>query len=638
MSLKLKTWMPVRKLPPGTGQPIMPAERTEGRGEAHAMTGNDAAAYALMQVDPHVAAAYPITPQTELMHKFAEFVAKGKVSTNLVTVESEHSAMTATLAASAAGSRAFTATCANGLAYMLEIYGNAGALRLPVVLLLVNRHVGGLLNIHNDHTDAMLCRNAAWLQLHGENAQEAYDLTVMAFRVAEDPRVRLPVTVCFDGFIVSHTVEKLRTLKKEEVQGFVGEFAPYVDLLDTDNPRAVGPLVQPDTTVTFYAQVSEAMRWAPAVFEEVAAEYAQLSGRQYSALEAYRMEDAEVAILGMGSVCGTTRAVVDALRSEGVKVGMVKLRMFRPFPVEALARVLTGPNLKALCVLDKAVELGNGGPLFAETAAALALQAKCDSGRMPILTNAIIGLGGRDVTLADVNGIYTNLLNLAATGRQPGMDPIVYIDLNDDGENIFDLSASRLGKERASSTQNIVMMARGGQGAKTASYLLAQLMIDIGKYAQGFPTYGPERTGAPIKAFAKISDHPIDDRQQIYAPDVFAVFDETLLDTFQAEFQNLAPEGLLLVNTKASPKEIREKVGLVGRRVYTVDATGIAIAEFGANRPNTAMMAAMLGILKLCDIEQFKEAFKNKMQRLSEKVLQGNLKAIDRAVAEVQGE
>jgi pyruvate ferredoxin oxidoreductase gamma subunit len=182
------------------------------------------------------------------------------------------------------------------------------------------------------------------------------------------------------------------------------------------------------------------------------------------------------------------------------------------------------------------------------------------------------------------------------------------------------------------------MMASGGQGAKTASYLLAQLMIDIGKYAQGFPTYGPERTGAPIKAFAKISDHPIDDRQQIYAPDVFAVFDETLLDTFQAEFQNLAPEGLLLVNTKASPKEIREKVGLVGRRVYTVDATGIAIAEFGANRPNTAMMAAMLGILKLCDIEQFKEAFKNKMQRLSEKVLQGNLKAIDRAVAEVQGE
>lgn len=638
MSLKLKTWMPVRKLPAGNGQPVMPAARDEGRGEVHAMTGNDAAAYALMQIDPHVAAAYPITPQTELMHKFAEYVARGKVRTHLVTVESEHSAMTATLAASAAGARAFTATCANGLAYMIEVYQNAGALRLPIVLLLVNRHVGGLLNIHNDHSDAMLARNGAWLQLHGENAQEAYDLTVMSFRVAEDSRVRLPVTVCFDGFIVSHTLEKLMTLSHAEVRDFVGEFIPPVDLLDTDNPRAVGPLVLPDTTVTFYAQIAEAMRWAPEVFAEVAGEYAKVSGRRYNIIEPYRMEDAEVAILAMGSICGTTRAVVDALRSEGVKAGLVKLRMFRPFPVEALSDALCTPNLKALCVLDKAVELGSGGPLFAETAAALALHAKNDSGRMPILTNAILGIGGRDVTLADINGIYTNLLGLATSNRQPGMDPVHFVDIGDEGENIFDLPATRLGRERAASTTNIVMMARGGQGAKTASYLLAQLMIDVGKFAQGFPTYGPERTGAPIKAFAKISDHPVDDRQQIYAPDVFAVFDDTLLETFKDEFQNLSPDGILLVNTRETPAAIRAKIGLKGRRIYTIDATGLAIAEFGSNRPNTAMTAAMLGILKLCDIEQFKVAFKSKMKRLSEKVLQGNLRAIDRAIAEVQSE
>jgi pyruvate ferredoxin oxidoreductase alpha subunit len=638
MSRKLKTWMPVRKLPAGTGQPIMPAERGPGRGEVHAMTGNDAAAYALMQIDPHVAAAYPITPQTELMHKFAEFVAKGKVRTHMVTVESEHSAMTATVAASAAGARAFTATCANGLAYMMEIYHNAGALRLPIVLLLVNRHVGGLLNIHNDHSDAMLCRNAAWIQLHGENAQETYDLTIQAFRIAEDSRLRIPVTVCFDGFIVSHTVEKLLTLSNEEVRSFVGEFVPPVDLLDTDNPQAVGPLVLPDTTPTFYAQIAEAMRWAPGVIQEVGQEYGKLFGRPYHMLETYRMEDAEVAILAMGSVCGTVRAVVDALRSEGVRVGLVKLRMFRPFPNEALSRVLCAPTLKALCVAEKMVELGSGGPLFAETAAAMALHARNDSGRMPILTNAILGIGGRDVTLADINGIYKNLLDLAATGKQPGMDPVHFIDIGDEGENIFDLPATRLGKERAASTQNIVMMARGGQGAKTASYLLAQLMIDLGKFAQGFPTYGPERTGAPIKAFAKISDHPIDDRQQIYAPDVFAIFDETLLETFQSEFCNLSDDGLVLVNSKAPPAEIRQRLGLDGRRVYTVDATGIAIAEFGANRPNTAMMAAMLSILKLCDIEQFKSAFKGKMKRISEKVLQGNLKAIDRAVAEIQTE
>jgi pyruvate ferredoxin oxidoreductase alpha subunit len=638
MSLKLKTWMPVRKLPAGRGQPVMPGDRNEGRGKVHAMTGNDAAAYALMQVDPHVAAAYPITPQTELMHKFAEYVAQGKVRTNLVTVESEHSAMTATVSASAAGCRAFTATCANGLAYMMEVYNNAGALRLPIVLLLVNRHVGGLLNIHNDHSDAMLCRNAAWLQLHAENAQEVYDLTLQAFRVAEDARVRLPVTVCYDGFIVSHTVEKLLTLEDAEVKDFVGEYAPLVDLLDTDNPRAVGPLVLPDTTMTFYAQVAEAMRWAPGVFAEVAQEYARLTGRQYHAIKTYRTEDAEVAVLAMGSVCGTTRAVVDALRSEGVKAGLVKLRMFRPFPVEALAQAICTPSLKALCVLDKAVELGSGGPLFAETAAALALHARSNSGQMPILTNAILGIGGRDVTLADINGIYTNLLYLAAANRQPGMDPVHFIDVGDEGEDIFDLPASKLGKARAASTTSIVMMARGGQGAKTASYLLAQLMIDVGKYAQGFPTYGPERTGAPIKAFAKISDHPIDDRQQIYAPDVVAVFDETLLEAFDKDIHNLSASGVLLVNSQANPAEIREKTGLKGRRVYTVDATGIALAEFGANRPNTAMMAAMLGILKLCAIEKFKEAFASKMKRLSEKMLQGNLKAIDRAVAEVKGE
>lgn len=638
MSFKLRTWMPVRALPAGTGPCVMPAGRIEGRGEVAAMTGNDAAAFALKQIDPHVAAAYPITPQTELMHKFAEYAARGQVRTRLVTVESEHSAMTATLAASAAGARAFTATCANGLAYMMETYANAGALRLPVVLLLINRHVGGLLNIHNDHSDAMLARNAPWIQIHAENAQEVYDLTLQAFRIAEDPRVRLPVTVCFDGFIVSHTVERLLTLADDEVQPFVGDFVPPVDLLDTDNPHAVGPLVLPDTTATFYAQIAEAMRWAPGVIREIGDEYGELSGRPYGLLDAYRMEDAEVTVLGMGSICGTVRTVVDALRSEGVRAGLVKLRMFRPFPNEALARVLGGPNLKALCVLDKAVELGSGGPLFAETAAALALQARSNGGRMPILTNAILGLGGRDVTLADVNGIYRNLLDLAAAGRQPGMDPVRFIDIGDEGENVFDLAASRLGRERGAATTSIVMMARGGQGAKTASYLLAQLMIDLGRYAQGFPTYGPERTGAPIKAFAKISRFPIDDRQQIYAPDVIAVFDETLLEAFQRDFLHLAPGGVVLVNSKTHPPELRGRMGLDDGRIYTVDATGIALAEFGANRPNTAMMAALIGVLGLCEIEAFKTAFSAKMKRISEKVLQGNLRAIDRAVSELRAE
>ncbi len=638
MSVKLKTWMPVGRLPLGSAEAVMPTESRDGRGAVCAMTGNDASAYALKQVDPHVAAAYPITPQTELMHKFAEYVAKGKVRTLLVTVESEHSAMTATLAACAAGARAFTATSSNGLAYMIEPYTNAGALRLPVVLVLVNRHVGGLLNIHNDHSDAMLCRNAAWVQIHAENAQEAYDSTIQAFRIAEDERVRLPVTVCFDGFIVSHTVEKLLTLSDEQVQSFVGEFIPPVDLLDTANPRGVGPLVLPDWTPTFYAQISEAMRWAPGVIQEVGEEYEKLSGRRYGILETYRMEDAEVAILAMGSVCGTVRTVVDLLRSQGVRAGLIKLRVFRPFPNEPLAKVLCAPQLKALCVIDKTVELGSGGALFAETAAAVAQRAQRDSGRMPILTNAILGIGGRDVTLADINGIYDRLLKLSRGEAEPADDAVGFMCIGEEGEKILDVSKSPLGQERAQSNRNIVMLARGGQGAKTASYLLAELMIDIGKYAQGFPSYGPERTGAPIRAFAKISDHPIHDRQQIYAPDVIAVFDETLLDLFKPDFQNVSADGLIVVNTKTSPQQIREKIGLQGRRIFTIDATGIAMDEFKANRPNTAMMAAMISLLKLCEVEAFKSAFKTKMKRLSEAVLQGNLRAIDRAIGAVQSE
>ncbi len=638
MSVKLKGWMPVRRVDHGSADPVMPEHPREGRGEVHAMTGNDAAAYAFKQVDPHVAAVYPITPQTELMHKFAEYVANGKVRTELVTVESEHSAMSATLAAAAAGARAFTATSANGLAYMIETYHNAGALRLPIVLALVNRHVGGLLNIHNDHSDAMLCRNAAWIQIHAENSQETYDNILQAYRIAEDPRVRLPVTACHDGFIVSHTVEKLLTLADAEVQEFVGDFVPPVDLLDTDNPHAVGPLVLPDTTPTFYAQISEAMRWALEVIVEIGTEFGELSGRPYGLLEPYRMEDAEVAVLAMGSVCGTVRSVVDVLRSEGIRAGLVKLRVFRPFPNAALARVLASPSLKALTVIDKMVELGSGGPLFAETSAALALHARSNGGKLPILTNAILGIGGRDVTLADINGIFHNLLDMARDDRPPGPDAVRFIDVGDEGDNILDVTETRLGKAWAASTCNIVMMARGGQGAKTASYLMAQLMIDVGKFAQGFPTYGPERTGAPIKAFAKISDHPVPDRQQIYAPDVIAVFDQTLLDVFRADIGNLAPDGVVLVNTRKTPAQVREQLGLDGRKVYTIDATGIALDEFRANRPNTAMMAALIQVLKLCELEKFKAAFKGKMKRLSDKVLEGNLRAIDRAAAEVVAE
>lgn len=637
MTVRLTSWMPSTDLPTGSAPVAAPPARVPGRGDVRALTGNDAVAMAFKQVDPHLTAAYPITPQSELMHKFAEYVAQGQVRTDLINVESEHSAMSAVLAAAAAGCRAFTATSAVGLAYMMEAYQNAGALRLPIVLSLVNRHAGGLLNIHNDHSDAMLARSAAWIQIHAENAQEAYDNALQAFRIAEDDRVRLPVTVCHDGFIVSHTVERLLTVSDAEAKTFVGEFIPAVDLLDMDNPHAIGPVVMPDLASNLYAQIAEAMRWAPGVIEEIGQEYGLLTGRPYGLVESYRMDDAEVAVLAMGSVSGTVRAVVDLLRSQGVRAGMVKLRVFRPFPAQALARALHGSNLAAVAVLDRTPELGSGGPLFAEVTAALALHSGAAGGPMPIMTNVILGVGGRDVTLAEINGVYRHLLDLAATGAQPAGDPVYFMDVAGHGDKTL---VTPDGHEAAVTAprgpRRLLLIARGGQGARTASYLLAEMMIELGQYAQASPAYGPERTGAPVRAFVKISDQPIDDRQGVYAADLIVVFDDGLLVEFQSDLERLSPDGVLIVNTRHAPRQLREKLQIAAR-VYTVDATGIALAEFGANRPNTALLAALIKTSGLGELDRLKRAFSGRMKRLGEKTLAGNLRAMDRAVKEVSG-
>lgn len=642
MPFQLTNLMPRADVPTGSHPAEPPLPRYCGRGQVAALTGNDAVALAFKQIDPHLTASYPITPQSELMHRFAEYIARGEVRTELINAESEHSAMSAVLAASAAGCRTFTATSANGLAYMLEVYHNTGALRLPVVLALVNRHVGGLLNIHNDHTDAMLARNAAWIQLHAETAQEAYDNTIQAFGIGEDDRVRLPVTVCYDGFVVSHTTERMLTLDDEQVRGFVGEFVPTVDLLDTDHPQAVGPLVMPDHAPNLYAQVAEAMRWAPTVIEEVGQAYGRLTGRSVGLIESYRMDDASVAVVAMGSVCGTVRAVVDLLRSRGVPAGLVKLRAFRPFPAARLVEALSGGSLQAVAVLDKSIELGSGGPLFAEVAATLAVHARGDGGRLPLLADAILGIGGRDVAMTDINAIFARLLQMASgTGgdRSHVDDPVWFVDVGGDGPKVLEHANAQAEAAVAGPTvRNVVFVARGGQGARTASQFLAQLVIEAGRHAQALPTYGPERTGAPIKAFAKISDRPIDDRQQIYAPDVVVLFDETLLQSDFADLSSLAPGGTLIVNTRSSPAEIRSRIDLPDRHICTLDATGIAMAEIGVNRPNTAMMAATLKLLNIDDLDALKTAFRGRMARLSEKTVQGNYRAMERAVEEMRRE
>jgi pyruvate ferredoxin oxidoreductase alpha subunit len=354
------------------------------------LTGNDAGAHALRQACPDVAPAYPITPQTELMHKFAEFVANGKVDTEMILVESEHSAMSAAIGASAAGGRVFTATSANGLALMWEMLYIAASCRLPIVMPVVNRALSGPINIHCDHSDAMGARDSGWIQLFCENGQEVYDTTIQAFRIAEHPDVKLPVMICFDGFVISHTNEPVALLEDKQVAGFVGEYKPAQSLLDIEKPFTVGPLALPDWYFEFKRQQVEAMRKAMPVIASVGAEFGKLSGRSYSFLETYMMDDADVAILALGSTCGTAMGSIDQARAKGIKAGLVKLRAFRPFPVEQVRKALSG--VKGIGVMDRCISFGlEGGPVFHEVRSALYGVSSA-----PVLP-FVYGLGGRDI-------------------------------------------------------------------------------------------------------------------------------------------------------------------------------------------------------------------------------------------------
>lgn len=375
-----------------------------------ALTGNEAAAQAMRQIRPDVVAAYPITPQTEIVQIFSTFVADGLVPTEFVAVESEHSAMSATVGAAAAGARAMTATSANGLALMWEILYIASGMRLPIVMPVVNRALSGPINIHCDHSDTMGARDAGWIQLYGETAQEMYDNLIQSVRIGEHPNVRLPVMCMMDGFITSHCMENVSLLQDTQVREFIGEYHIDHALLDVDNPSTWGPLDLQDFYFEHKRQQAEAVIQARDVIREVAEEYASLTGRKYGFLEEYQMEDAEVAVLVIGSTAGTAKYVVGQLRSSGVKAGLIKLRVFRPFPADDLKQAVR--NLRALAILDRAESFsGMGGPLFAESKAAL-----YDAQHRPLILNYIYGLGGRDVTPDMIHSVYEHLLKVTEQG------------------------------------------------------------------------------------------------------------------------------------------------------------------------------------------------------------------------------
>ncbi len=381
-----------------------------GKKKVAAMTGNEAVAEAMRQVTPDVCAAYPITPSTQVMETFAQFVADGRVPTNLVTTESEHSAMSACIGAAAAGGRVMTATSANGLALMWEMLYIASGTRLPIVMAVVNRALSGPLNIHGDHSDSMGARDSGWIQLYSENGQEAYDNVIQAIPISEEMKVRLPVMVCLDGFTISHSIERLELLEDTRVRELIGEYRPHYPLLDVDHPVTYGPVDLQDYYTEHKRQQVEAMSEAGEVIRRQAERFAALTGRQYGNFATYRLEDAEIGVLSLSSSAGTIREVVDEMRAEGIRVGSMKLRVFRPFPAAELAAALE--HLKVLAVLDRSDSFGaSGGPVFHEVRSAL-----YETPRRPLAANFIYGLGGRDLSLEDGRRLIRRLKAYAETG------------------------------------------------------------------------------------------------------------------------------------------------------------------------------------------------------------------------------
>jgi pyruvate ferredoxin oxidoreductase alpha subunit len=403
--------------------------------EFHGLNGDEAVALAAKQSDVDVVAAYPITPQTIIVEKFSEYVANGEVETEYVCTESEHSAMAACLAASATGARVFTATASAGLALMHEMLFVTSGCRAPVVMAVANRALSAPLNIHGDHSDAIAERDSGWIQIYAENVQEVYDSMLQAFRIAEHLDVQLPAMVGLDGFTLSHTLENVRILSDDVAKKFVGtrEFpvvlthegksVPYK--LDPDSPMTMGPVALPNYYFEFKRQQEEAMKNAMRVIQEIHEEYSQITGRSYGdgLLDPYKLDDAEDVIVCLGSTAGTVKTVVDELRTEGVKVGLLRIRTYRPFPAERIAKALAGA--KAVAVMDKSMSFGgNGGAVFHEVRHAL-----YDAPARPFVVDYIYGLGGRDTSPNQMRKIYQDLQKIVQTKR---VDDIVrYVGLRE---------------------------------------------------------------------------------------------------------------------------------------------------------------------------------------------------------------
>ena len=385
------------------------------------MSGNEAVAYAIRQINPDVMPAFPITPSTEIPQMVSTYIANGEMDTEFIPVESEHSSMSATIGAEAAGARSLTATSSAGLALMWEELLLAASNRMPCALALVNRTLSGPININCDHTDGMGARDTGWIQIYAENNQEAYDNFIQAYPIAENEKVHLPIMICQDGFITSHAVENIELLEDEIVKDFVGEYEPEEYLLNPGKPIAVGPYSVSNYAMEARKNQEIALENAKDVILEVAKNFEKVSGRSYGLFEEYRTEDADYIMLIIGSAAGTAKQAVDDLRDQGKKVGVIKLRVFRPFPAKELAMALK--NCKAVAIMDRCESYnGNGGPLGSEVTAGL-FRYKV----MIEAVNYIYGLAGRDFTVTDVYHIFDELEDLVVNGKE--VEQFQYIGL-----------------------------------------------------------------------------------------------------------------------------------------------------------------------------------------------------------------
>ena len=382
------------------------------KGKLAAKTGNEVMAEAMRQIEPDVVAAYPITPATEIVQIFSQFVADGIVKSEYVAVESEHSAMSATIAASAAGARAMTGTSSQGLALMWEMLYIAAGLRLPIVMAEVNRALSAPINIHGDQSDTMGARDSGWIQIYSENSQESYDNMIQAVKIAE--KAKLPTMVTTDGFIISHCMEVVETYPDEDVKKFVGEYKPERSLLDIKKPYTLGSIELQDYYFEHRWQLAEGVRNAKNVIAEVAKDFEKTFGRKYDMYEKYMLDDAEIAIVVIGSTAGTAKVVVKELREKGIKAGLLKIRVFRPFPVEMIAKDLA--NVKAIAVMDRADSCsGTYAPLFSDVVTALFAAGVT----APKAVNYVYGLGGREINTDHIAAVYDKLGKIASGAEKP---------------------------------------------------------------------------------------------------------------------------------------------------------------------------------------------------------------------------